>query len=113
MLVSVCRGHEGEVTDLSVSGDDSLVASSSNDHSIRCWSLQVRLSNCCSRWMGDEVELVQMTLVRVTPLVWSAFARLSDALQSRQERLAAVSVDGLEMTWRAIRQGADAQHCAA
>ena len=70
MLVSVCRGHEGEVTDLSVSGDDSLVASSSNDHSIRCWSLQVRLSNCCSRWVGDEVGLVQNTWVRVTPLVF-------------------------------------------
>ena len=41
MLVTACRGHEGEVTDLSVSADDGMVASSSNDSTVRCWSLLV------------------------------------------------------------------------
>ena len=37
----VGRGHETEVTDLAVSCDNSVVASSSNDFSIRVWSLKV------------------------------------------------------------------------
>ena len=37
----VGRGHEGEVTDLAVSCCNKHVASSSNDCSIRVWSLQV------------------------------------------------------------------------
>lgn len=41
VLVTACRGHAGEVTDLSVAVDDSLVASSSNDSTVRCWSLMV------------------------------------------------------------------------
>ncbi len=42
LLVRTCRGHVAEVTDLAVSADNALLASSSNDHTVRCWSLQVR-----------------------------------------------------------------------
>ena len=41
LLLASCRGHQGEVTDLAVNVDNSIVASSSNDTVIRCWSLQV------------------------------------------------------------------------
>ena len=41
LLLASCRGHQGEVTDLAVAADNSVVASSSNDAVIRCWSLQV------------------------------------------------------------------------
>ena len=41
LLLASCRGHQGEVTDLAISADNSIVASSSNDAVIRCWSLQV------------------------------------------------------------------------
>ncbi|KAL3849678.1 hypothetical protein ACJIZ3_011560 [Penstemon smallii] len=34
-----CRGHEGDITDLSVSSNNALVASASNDYSIRVWRL--------------------------------------------------------------------------
>lgn len=36
-----CLGHEGEVTDLAVCRDNSMVASSSNDTTVRVWSLEV------------------------------------------------------------------------
>lgn len=41
LLRQTCRGHDGEVTDLAVSLDDSMVASSCTDWTIRCWSLKV------------------------------------------------------------------------
>lgn len=34
-----CRGHEGDITDLTVSSNNALVASASNDYSIRVWRL--------------------------------------------------------------------------
>ncbi|KAL2507578.1 WD40/YVTN repeat-like-containing domain [Forsythia ovata] len=34
-----CRGHEGDITDLSVSSNNAVVASASNDYSIRVWRL--------------------------------------------------------------------------
>lgn len=37
----VGRGHEAELTDLAVSCDNKMVASSSNDYTIRVWSLKV------------------------------------------------------------------------
>eukprot|EP00873_Tetraselmis_striata_P019505 jgi/Tetstr1/439769/TSEL_028182.t1 len=37
LLISTCRGHNGEVTDLSVSICNNFVASSSNDASVRVW----------------------------------------------------------------------------
>ncbi|GAB4817147.1 hypothetical protein N2152v2_004193 [Parachlorella kessleri] len=40
LLQSTCRGHDGEITDLSVSCDNSLAASSSMDTTIRVWQLQ-------------------------------------------------------------------------
>jgi WD40 repeat protein len=42
LLLVSCRGHEGEVTDLALSRDGALVASSCTDTTIRCWSLEVR-----------------------------------------------------------------------
>ena len=44
LLLASCRGHQGEVTDLAVNADNSIVASSSNDTVIRCWSLLVGLA---------------------------------------------------------------------
>ena len=54
LLLASCRGHQGEVTDLAVNADNSIVASSSNDTIIRCWSLQV----------GYTEELICMLLIR-------------------------------------------------
>lgn len=42
LLLMSCRGHEGEVTDLALSSDNGIVASSSNDTTIRCWNMMVR-----------------------------------------------------------------------
>jgi WD40 repeat protein len=42
LLRASCRGHDQEVTDLAVSGDNRLAASGSLDRSIRVWNLQVR-----------------------------------------------------------------------
>ena len=41
LLLVSCRGHEGEVTDLALSRDGTLLASSSTDSTVRCWSLEV------------------------------------------------------------------------
>ena len=46
LLVCTCRGHTAEVTDLAISADNALLASSSNDHTVRCWSLQVHAPSC-------------------------------------------------------------------
>ncbi|KAL6525911.1 hypothetical protein OROMI_030306 [Orobanche minor] len=39
LCLASCRGHEGDITDLSVSSNNALVASASNDFSIRVWRL--------------------------------------------------------------------------
>lgn len=39
-LVASCTGHTGEITDLAVSCDDSLLASGSMDSTVRVWSLK-------------------------------------------------------------------------
>jgi len=41
LLLCSCRGHTQEITDLSVSADDAMFASASNDRTVRVWSLQV------------------------------------------------------------------------
>ena len=41
MMLMVGRGHESEVTDLAISCDNNMVASSSNDCNVRVWSLKV------------------------------------------------------------------------
>ena len=46
LLQQTCRGHDGEVTDLAVNLDDTTVASSCTDWTIRCWSLKVYLFSC-------------------------------------------------------------------
>lgn len=50
MLSRSCRGHDGEVTDLAINMQSSMVASSSNDQTIRCWSLEVSLSVFTDLW---------------------------------------------------------------
>ena len=47
-MLMVGRGHEAEVTDLAISCNNELVASSSNDSTIRVWSLKVEA--CCTSW---------------------------------------------------------------
>jgi hypothetical protein len=42
LLLTSCRGHTGEITDVVLSWDDAVSASSSNDCTIRCWDLQAR-----------------------------------------------------------------------
>ena len=44
LLLTTCRGHTGEITDVKMSWDDAVAASSSNDCTIRCWDLQARHS---------------------------------------------------------------------
>lgn len=39
LCLASCRGHEGDITDLSVSSNNTLVASASNDFTIRVWRL--------------------------------------------------------------------------
>ena len=41
LLLTTCRGHEAEITDLALSAGNDVAASSSNDSTIRCWSLKV------------------------------------------------------------------------
>lgn len=41
LLLAVCRGHDAEVTELSINATNTLLASCSNDSTIRVWSLQV------------------------------------------------------------------------
>jgi PH-interacting protein len=50
LLLRVCRGHEGEITDMSVSVDNTLLASASTDKRIRVWSLKVR--DCEGRFIS-------------------------------------------------------------
>ena len=49
LLLRSCRGHDGEVTDLAINLNSTMVASSSNDTTIRCWSLEActLLMNLC------------------------------------------------------------------
>ena len=42
LLLTTCRGHTAEITDVKMSWDDTVAASSSNDCTIRCWDLQAR-----------------------------------------------------------------------
>ena len=44
LLQCSCRGHTAEITDLSVSADNALFASASNDRTVRTWSLKVSLT---------------------------------------------------------------------
>ena len=46
ILLATCRGHEAEITDLKINAVDTIVASSSNDATIRCWTLQVGHHHC-------------------------------------------------------------------
>lgn len=46
LLQCSCRGHMAEITDLSVSADNSLFASASNDRTVRTWSLQAGHFEC-------------------------------------------------------------------
>ena len=64
LLIACCRGHDGEVTDLATNADNTIVASSSNDATIRCWSLKVSLPHrSCSCGDGSEAH-VALGLVR-------------------------------------------------
>jgi WD40 repeat protein len=41
LLLATARGHTGEISDLSLSADGSMVASGATDADVRVWSLQV------------------------------------------------------------------------
>lgn len=53
LLLCTCRGHRAEVTDLAVNVDNTLFASSSNDHTVRCWSLEV--STTLMYWLATHL----------------------------------------------------------
>lgn len=44
LLLVTARGHTGEISDLSLSADGTMVASGATDADVRVWSLQVRAS---------------------------------------------------------------------
>jgi hypothetical protein len=55
LLKASCRGHQMEISDLSVSCDNSMVASCSLDGSVRVWSLAVRGQRLCGEACSRDV----------------------------------------------------------
>ena len=90
LLRMTCRGHEGEVTDLAVSCDNTMAASSSNDASIRVWGLQE----------GALGQAVSVLLGHLGPITFVDFHR------AVPEVLLSSSVDGSCRLWDARAGGA-------
>ncbi|KAK9829398.1 hypothetical protein WJX72_005590 [[Myrmecia] bisecta] len=68
MLLRSCRGHDGEVTDLAVSVDNTMVASSSNDHTVRCWNLEADvLGHPVSVLVGHTAAVTFVDFCRALP----------------------------------------------
>ncbi|KAK9915369.1 hypothetical protein WJX75_008121 [Coccomyxa subellipsoidea] len=90
LLLLSCRGHEGEVTDLALSSDNGIVASSSNDTTIRCWDMTE----------GQLGVPVAVLLGHTAPVTFIDFcACIPDALLSS-------SLDGTCRIWSAKDGGA-------
>ena len=90
LLRMTCRGHEGEVTDLAVSADNAMAASSSNDASIRVWGLQE----------GGLGQAVSVLLGHGAPVTFVDFHR------AVPEVLLSSSMDGSCRLWDARAGGA-------
>ena len=70
LLRMTCRGHDGEVTDLAVSADNAMAASSSNDASIRVWGLQEGgLGQAVSVLLGHGAPVTFVDFHRTVPQV--------------------------------------------
>lgn len=76
MLQMACRGHTAEITDLAVSCDNLMLASSSNDHTIRIWDLSVRLLQVLTQNTVDSIKKMWSVdldcLERALRTVWRA-----------------------------------------
>eukprot|EP00210_Caulerpa_lentillifera_P006495 g6205.t1 len=92
LLLITCRGHMGEITDLKISCDDSIFASSSIDSTVRVWSLVD--DNKSSRVLGQHLCALLGHKDQVTFL--SFHPRLRSGLLS-------VSQDGTCRVWEAER----------
>ncbi|KAL0034434.1 hypothetical protein WJX79_002167 [Trebouxia sp. C0005] len=88
LLLRSCRGHDGEVTDLAINLDSTMVASSSNDTTIRCWSLEGdKLGHPVSVLVGHQGPVTYVDFNRTIPnaLLSSSFdgtCRIWDATNS-------------------------------
>ncbi|KAL0024726.1 hypothetical protein WJX77_011758 [Trebouxia sp. C0004] len=88
LLLRSCRGHDGEVTDLAIHLDSTMVASSSNDTTIRCWSLEGdKLGHPVSVLVGHQGPVTYVDFNRTIPnaLLSSSFdgtCRIWDATNS-------------------------------
>ncbi|KAL3137809.1 hypothetical protein ABBQ38_005065 [Trebouxia sp. C0009 RCD-2024] len=88
LLLRSCRGHDGEVTDLALNMESSMVASSSNDQTIRCWSLKDHnLGHPVSVLVGHQGPVTYVDFNRTVPnvLLSSSFdgtCRIWDATNS-------------------------------
>ncbi|KAL4448446.1 hypothetical protein ABPG75_005665 [Micractinium tetrahymenae] len=87
LLQAACRGHDAEVTDLSVSADNSLVASSSMDGTVRVWQLE---------GSGGRPGLPVSVLVG-----HGGPAAFVDFHPTRPDALLSASFDGTCRIWRA------------
>ncbi|KAK9840988.1 hypothetical protein WJX81_004207 [Elliptochloris bilobata] len=68
LLLTTCRGHTGEITDVVMSWDGAVAASSSNDCTIRCWDLQDgRLGWPVSVLLGHTAPVTFVDFCRVVP----------------------------------------------
>jgi PH-interacting protein len=72
-LLCTCRGHTGDITDLSVNADDTLLASGSNDNRVCVWHLSTQrtgdkalgaLAGVCK---GHHQELAEINFNPVVP----------------------------------------------
>jgi WD40 repeat protein len=55
LLLVTARGHTGEISDLSLSADGSMVASGATDADVRVWSLQVCPTLLMSLFFGTAI----------------------------------------------------------
>ncbi|KAL3648108.1 hypothetical protein CASFOL_009076 [Castilleja foliolosa] len=86
LSLASCRGHEGDITDLSVSSNNAVVASASNDFTIRVWRLPD----------GYPVSVLRGHTGAVTAIVFSPTPR-----PQTQYHLLSSSDDGTCRVWDA------------
>ncbi|KAK4372430.1 hypothetical protein RND71_007814 [Anisodus tanguticus] len=82
LCLASCRGHQGDITDLAVSSNNALVASASNDYSIRVWRLPDGLPISVLHGHNGAV-----TAIAFTPKTCSVYQLLSNSKEgsSRDE----------------------------
>jgi len=96
LLKSTCRGHDAEISDLSVSCDNSMFASSSVDSAIRVWKLRGEGAQQRVQQLGTPVSVLQGHTEAVTAIDFSP---------NQSHILVSSSFDGTVRVWDA-RDGA-------